>query len=364
MTGKKHIIILPFVIISLLAGFLTGWIRIGINNFFPFNIPSGEHGAIMACSFLGTLICLEKTAAFPNRLALLIPAVNVLSLVFFLTGQSNAAYIMLVAGAAGLVTIYYLMYIKHKGIYILVMMAGALCYLIGNAILLKTSFYPAAVMWWIAFLFFTIAGERLELSKFVMIKNAFKKQSVLLVLLALFITGIIIPFHSAGGYLLGISLILTAAWLIKYDTPRMLIKGEGQNFYSGLLLLTGYLWLALTGALMIYGAYFGLFYDSSLHAFFLGFVFSMIFAHAPLILPAVLKLKVKPFGSSLYTWFVLLNLSLLVRVFGIYFGIAEFKSETGLVNGIAILGFFINMAVIAIKEKRKGLAVHTTIAVS
>lgn len=353
MAGKKHVLILPLVILSLLTGILTGWLRIGVNNIVPFALPMGEHGALMACSFLGTLICLEKTVAYHNKTALLIPAVNAASLVFFITGQNNIAYMLLILGASGLVTIYYLMYIKHKGIYILVMMAGALCYLIGNAVLFKTSFYPAAVMWWIAFLFFTITGERLELSKFVMIKNAARRQAVLIAVLVMFVAGMIIPFHSAGGYLLAVSLISTAVWLIRYDTPRMLIKGEGQNFYSGLLLLTGYIWLALTGILMAYGAYFGLFYDSSLHAFFLGFVFSMIFAHAPLILPAVLKLSAKPFGKSLYIWFALLNISLVVRVFGIFFGITSYKSEAGIINGIAILGFFINMAAIAISEKRK-----------
>ena len=45
-------------------------------------------------------------------------------------------------------------------------------------------------MWWIAFLFLTIAGERLELSRFVLLKNASKKQAVLTALIVLFLVSI------------------------------------------------------------------------------------------------------------------------------------------------------------------------------
>ncbi|HMQ78300.1 MAG TPA: hypothetical protein PKE39_00925 [Ignavibacteria bacterium] len=351
---NKHILILPLVLISLLTGIFSGWFRIGWN--LPVTLPSGEHGALMVGSFLGTLICIERSVSYPNRIALLVPALNAASIIFFLLAMPKTAYVFLVLGAAGLTGIYYMVYVKHKGIHILIMMAGALCYLVGNAVLFKTSFYPSVVMWWIAFLFLTITGERLELSRFILLRKTVIKQSALIILISLFFAGIFLPFHSAVGSILSaVSMIGSALWLFKYDMAIHSLKKPGQSFYSGLLLITGYVWLVLTGLFFAFGAYFGSFYDASLHAFFLGFVFMMIFAHAPVILPAVLNLKISPFGKSLYIWYILLNVTLLFRVVAVFPEVARYKMWAGMFNGIAIIGFFVNMVVLARLAKHGSL---------
>jgi len=348
---NKHIFILPLVMLSLLTGIFSGWFRIGWN--LPLSLPSGEHGALMVGSFLGTLICIERSVSFPNKIALLVPLVNSLSIIFFLLGMPKTAYIFLILGGAGLTGIYYMVYFKHKGMHLLIMMAGAMCYLIGSVVLFNTSFYPSAVMWWIAFLFLTITGERLELSRFILLKNTNKKQAVLIILISLFIISIILPFHSsAGSVLAAVSMIGSALWLFKFDMAKHSLKKPGVSFYSGLLLITGYVWLVFTGLFFAFGAYFGSFYDSSLHAFFLGFVFMMIFAHAPVILPAVLKLKISPFGRSLYLWYGLLNVTLVFRVMMFIPELAPYKQWAGMFNGIAIIGFFINMIALARLGKR------------
>jgi len=349
---NKHIFILPLVLLSLLTGIFSGWFRIGWN--LPISLPSGEHGALMVGSFLGTLICIERSVSYHNKAALFVPLVNGLSLIFFLLAMPKISYIFLILGGAGLTGIYYIVYVKHKGIHILIMMAGAMCYLIGSAVLYNSSFYPAVVMWWIAFLFLTITGERLELSRFILLKNKIKKKSVLIFLISLFIVSIFLPFHSDLGSLLSaVSMIGSAIWLFKYDMAKHSLKKPGQSFYSGMLLITGYCWLMLTGVFFALGAYLGSFYDASLHAFFLGFVFMMIFAHAPVILPAVLKLGSSPFGKTLYMWYVLLNLTLIFRVSTFIPEVAAYKHWAGMLNGIAILGFFANMIVLAKLARRK-----------
>ena len=55
-------------------------------------------------------------------------------------------------------------------------------------------------------------------------------------------------------------------------------------------------------------------YDAALHAIFVGFVFSMVFGHAPVILPAVLRVRF-PYHPVLYLPLALLHASLAVRVF-------------------------------------------------
>ena len=54
--------------------------------------------------------------------------------------------------------------------------------------------------------------------------------------------------------------------------------------------------------------------DMALHAVFVGFVFSMVFGHAPVILPAVLRVRF-PYHPALYVPLALLHVSLAVRVF-------------------------------------------------
>jgi hypothetical protein len=345
---KKPIFLLPLIALSLLIGIWTGWIRIGWN--FPFTQNTGDHGALMVGGFIGTLICLERTSNFKDKIALLVPFVNALSIIFFLIKLPHIAFWFLLAGSIGLTLIYLKLYYEFSEIYILIMTAGAFCYLIGNIILIKTNFYPSAAMWWIAFLYFTILGERLELSRYLQIKAIHK--ITLIILLAVYIVGILIPFHSSGGYVTALSLIGSALWLYKYDMAKKSLQRGGQHFYSGVVLLTGYFWLIITGLFMAYGSYSGIVYDAVIHSFFLGFVFSMIFAHAPIILPGVLKLQINIFNRSLYFWFVLLQVSLIIRILGSVVTSTDFKMIGGITNGIAILGFILNIAILAIIRKK------------
>ncbi len=344
---KPHFL-LPFIALGLIIGIWTGLIRIGWD--LPFTQNAGDHGALMVGGFIGTLICLERTAGSTNRVFLLIPLLNVLSVIFFLFKLPHFASWSLLAGSIGLTLAYLKLYLKFNEIYILIMLAGSFCYLIGNVLLVKTNFYPQAAMWWIAFLYFTILGERLELSRYLQIKNLHK--IVLTVLLAIYVIGILIQFHRNGGYIAAASFIGSATWLFKYDMARKSLQKKGQHFYSGIVLLTGYVWLIITGLFMAYGAYRGLLYDASIHSFFIGFVFSMIFAHAPIILPGVLKLQINIFNRVLYFWFILLQMSLLMRIISPLFISTDLKLFGGLINGFAILGFLVSILILVIRGKR------------
>ncbi|MEO0177276.1 MAG: hypothetical protein ABIL38_04335 [candidate division WOR-3 bacterium] len=59
---------------------------------------------------------------------------------------------------------------------------------------------------------------------------------------------------------------------------------------------------------------FGLSYDLKIHSITLGFVFGMIFAHAPMIFPSIMGKK-SSYSPMLYIPFALLHLSLIVRFF-------------------------------------------------
>jgi len=119
----------------------------------------------------------------------------------------------------------------------------------------------------------------------------------------------------AGERLTGLGLLALAAWLWRFDLARRTIKQPGLPRFMATCLLAGYVWLAVAGTLMIVFSPLesGLRYDAVLHSSFLGFVFSMIFGHAPVIFPAVLMLQ-PSFRVTFYSHVVLLHLAVLLRI--------------------------------------------------
>ena len=89
----------------------------------------------------------------------------------------------------------------------------------------------------------------------------------------------------------------------------------GVTRFIALCLLAGYAWLAVGGATwLVWGAAApALARDAMLHALFLGFVISMVYGHAPVILPAVLRVPL-PYRPWFYGHLALLQAGLVVRV--------------------------------------------------
>ena len=77
-------------------------------------------------------------------------------------------------------------------------------------------------------------------------------------------------------------------------------------------------------------------YDAMLHAFFLGFVFAMIFAHAPIIFPAVLGARMT-YRPLFYAHVLLLQATLLVRLVGDVVGWGVGRQVGGLLNAVMLV---------------------------
>jgi hypothetical protein len=119
-------------------------------------------------------------------------------------------------------------------------------------------------------------------------------------------------------------------------------------------LLAGYACLAVSGGVVLASG--GLragtpAYDAALHALGLGFVFSMVFGHAPIIAPAVLRIRV-PYHPAFYLPLALLHLSLLVRVAGDVTGRFTWTSFGGALNALALAAFIAGVAIAAVRGKR------------
>lgn len=347
--NKKIFFVIPFVLVSLLVGIFAGLFRMGWS--IPIGQVAGEHGALMVGSFLGTLICLERIVALKKKWLYIIPVISGLSLIFFLIGNQQIAFILLTIGSLGLIFIYVDLINRFKDYYFYIMMIGAIGWAVGNIIMIINPFYPSAAPWWIAFILLTVFGERLELSKF--LPKTKRKHQTMIIAISVFMVGLIVPYHFFGKYISGVGMILMAIWLLHYDIARKSVKSHGMHRFTGSLLLAGYFWMVICGLLMILDLESIFNYDAMLHAFFLGFTFSMIFAHAPIIFPGVAGLAIRPFHGSLYIWAVLLQITLALRIIFDLQMNGDLRRMFGMLNGIIILLFFINLVILIISKQRK-----------
>jgi hypothetical protein len=345
---NRAVLVFPLIIFSLLIAVWSGWLRIGWS--LPVGAVAAQHGNFMVNSFLASLIFLERAVTFKSKWILLLPAITALSGIAFICGFNLTGQLLLTAGSAGFALMCSYFVYRYSELYYYAFLVGSICLLTGNIILLKTHYYPGAVNWWIGFLLFTIVAERLELSRFLSLNNF--KRNFLLVSLAGALAALVWPFQSNGNLALAIPIAMTAFWLLKYDMAKHSIKMKGQHRYSGLLLITGYVWLLIMAVLLVTQAYIPFGYDAVLHSFFIGFVFSMIFSHAPIILPAVARLPIKIYRPFLFVLFILLQASLIIRIMADVIGDAWCRKIGGLTNGIAILLFFISIAFIVMQELR------------
>ncbi|MEE8526443.1 MAG: hypothetical protein V3T72_21110, partial [Thermoanaerobaculia bacterium] len=127
------------------------------------------------------------------------------------------------------------------------------------------------------------------------------------------------------------------------DLARRTVTFEGSYRFTAVCLLGGYLWLTVAGAMMLIGGgrLDGLLWDGALHAFFLGFAFSMIFGHAPILARTVLGFELA-FSRRFYVHLGLLHLSLLLRVGADFAGSSTGRAAGAILNVVAIAVFLLS----------------------
>jgi hypothetical protein len=83
---------------------------------------------------------------------------------------------------------------------------------------------------------------------------------------------------------------------------------------------------------------------------FVGFVFSMVFGHAPIIFPAVLGAPIN-YRSYFYLPLLLLHLSLALRLAGDFGGWVIIRQWGGLLNALAIVLFLLLILASILRRK-------------
>jgi len=343
---------IPFValaILSLIAGILTGLLKIGW--MFQFGEATPHHGAIMVGSFLGTLITLEKIIPLKKKSLYAVPAASGASLFLFLLNLPTYSLTLLVVSSAALSVVFLIYLVRERSMIYVMMFAGAVCWLTGNILLMLHNFYPLALPWWMAFALLIITSERLELMKFLPVSRT--QKLIFILTLAIFMVGCVISFHGMGNYLATFALVTVSIWLMRNDVIGINLKKENLTRYVGIALLSGYFALLLCGLFLSFVSRQPLGYDILVHSFFIGFVFSMIFAHGPIILPGVLGISVKPYHPILYLWLVLLHASWMLRTFADIVLDMHLRKYSGMIPTIAIAGYFISIAATTIRQRAK-----------
>lgn len=336
-------------LMGLVTGVLAGLYRIGWS--LPVSAIGPDHGAIMIGGFLGTLITLEKIIPLKKSMLYGIPMLSAASVVFFFFDLPAYSVGCLVAASTGLSMVFLIYWIRTRSMIYAVMFMGAICWLTGNIFLLLHNFYPVALPWWMAFALFTIAAERLELMAFLPVSQ--KQKLILFLLLGIFLTGCISSFHGTGSYLAAFSLAGVSLWLMQHDVVGINLKKENLTKFTGIALLSGYCALLLSGLFIFLLTDQPLGYDILVHSFFIGFVFSMIFAHGPIILPGVLGLTVKPFHPILYVWLIGLHGSWVYRVVACITLDLQGRKFSGLISSLAIAGYFLSIVTVTIRRYRE-----------
>jgi hypothetical protein len=331
---------------ALLAGLWAGSVRLG------WAVPPGHpawvanHGPLMISGFLGTLISLERAialAAFARaRLPYLAPGLSALGALALLFGLPAAlGQSLLAAGSLGLVGIFVAINRRQLNAAHVTMGLGAAAWLAGNLLwALGRPVYQAAP-WWVGFLVLTIAGERLELARLLLLKRAARVSFLVIIALLLAGLGLTLWLPTLGVRVAGLGLAGLGLWLLRFDLARRTVRQTGLTRFIALCLLPGYAWLAFAGALWAFAAARfggGPWYDAMLHSVLVGYVISMVFGHAPVILPAVTG-RALPYHPRFYVHLGLLHVALVLRVIGDLWLLPTLRQWGGLLNEVAILVF-------------------------
>lgn len=335
-------------ILSLFGGTAAGLLRLGWNVPLPGTASVLDHGPLMIGAFLGAVISLERAVAIGARWAYSAPLCAGVGGLALLAGiGSTAGPVLLLTGSCLMLAGSLQVYQRQRALHTLTLVLGAASWTAGNLLWLAGFGIPTVAPLWMSFLILTIAGERLELSRFLPPSPVASK--VFAAIIGLLLTGTLSAFSDlrGAGLLFPAMLLALAIWLLKQDIARRTVLQQGLTRFIAVCLLSGYLWLGI-GALILLSAG-GIVastaaYGAGLHAILLGFVFAMVFGHAPIIFPAILSVRL-PWHPLFYAPLVVLHLSLALRVAGTLSGAAPMRSIGGALNAVALVLFLLGTVV-------------------
>ncbi|MCE3552006.1 hypothetical protein LWC33_11105 [Pseudonocardia sp. RS11V-5] len=327
--------------VALLAGLDAALMLLGLPAPVAADRLPEVHGMLLVLGFVGTVVALERAVALRHPAGFAAPAgLGLGALLLIVPAPLAAGRMALCLGALAMVAVYVPLWRRQRDDAVLVQAFGAVLAAGGALLWLGNVDVPVLLPWLVGFVVLTIAGERLELARLAMGPRAGPAFLALSAALAGAVAAALL-WPVPGYPLLGLALLALVGWLAVHDAARRTIRSTGLARYIAGCLLAGYGWLAVAGAIWLLGgaALDGPRYDAVVHAVFLGFTISMILAHAPVILPAVLR-RPLPYHPLMIAPGVLLHGSLALRLWaGDARGIHLAWQVGGVLNVTALLLF-------------------------
>ena len=334
----------------LLAGLAGGLRRAGLD--LPLVHAAGAHAALMIGGFFGTVIGIERAVALHTRWAWGAPVASAAGGLALAGGAWQAGAWLLVAGNLVFVAAGVEILRRQRAAHTAVLLLAALCGAGAALAWALGATGEGTLAAWLAFLVLTIAAERLEMTRLMRRRPGARTAFAAAVAGVLLSLPLFARDARAGGIVFGLALVALAAWLVRHDIARVTLGARGLSRYMAVALLAGYGWLGLGGVAWAATALGQPARDAALHAIGLGFVFSMVMAHAPVILPAIAGVKLE-FDRSFYAPLAVLHASLGLRVLGGVLAPA-LLAPAALLNVLALAAF----AATAVRAARRWRRLH------
>lgn len=321
-----------------LAAAFAGLARLGYSLAWgPTYVAS--HGSLFVLAVFGTVISLERAVALGRRWGLLAPGLSAVAAVLMLAGVASAAWLT-AAAAVALVAINAVMVRRQAAPFTWLMLLGGLVLAVGDVAWALGRPAFEVVPTWIGFFVLTIVAERLELSR--LAPTPRWATGVLVAVAGVFAAAACASMFERqwGLPILGVSMALLGAWQLRFDLSRRTVRQHGLPRFAALGVLSGAAWLLVGGALFAVPGLpvAGPWNEAALHTVFVGYVLSMVFAHAPITLTSVARVRLA-FHPALYGGLALLHVSLVVRVLGSLLESAPLRQAGALANAAALVAF-------------------------
>lgn len=328
--------------IAMLAGANAALLLVGVGAPVQSARLGDLHGMLMVAGFLGTLIAMERAVALRHALGFVAPGLLGLGGVALLTPAPLAlGQLLLLDGCVALVAVYGALWRRNHDDVVLVELLGAVHLTLAAVLWLRLD-VPWLMPWLVGFIVLTICAERVELARLAM--PASGGRTLVLHAAALTTTLMLTLFATdLGARATGLVLISLVLWLVRHDVARRTVRTTGLPRFSAAALLGGYAWLLVAAVTWVAtgGQTEGVGYDAVVHAVMLGFGMSMVMAHAPIILPAVLK-RPLPYRAIMWVPLGLMHAGLAARILaGDLAGLRTVWQVGSVVNVVALLLFFV-----------------------
>jgi hypothetical protein len=346
------------VLTLLLSSLWAGLLRLGWALPAPHGSLALLHGPLFVCGMLGTVIGLERAVALGRPWTFVGPALTLIGGIGLVAGMPiGLGALLMVGGSLGLLAVFAALLKRQPARFVVTMALGAAALLSGNLLWLGGWPYSVAALWWAGFLILTIVGERLELGRLRQLPPRALWSFTVGVGLLLLGLLVAVGWFDLGVRLVGASFLALGVWLLRYDIARRTIRRPGVPRFSAICILSGSAWLVVGGVIALFAGaqYAGPLYDAMLHAVFVGFVFAMIFGHAPIIIPALLKLPIT-FSAWSYLPLALLHISLVLRTGGNLAGLVDLRRWGGMLNAVTIVLFLLITMLSVVHANRKAPA--------